>query len=165
MHSLIIWLLTVLMVLNCILLVFLILLQLPKKDAGAGIAFGGAATDALFGAGSGNVLTKITKYCASAFFVMALLLAVLGPPRTKATATSIEEVLGKQVPPASVPASPSGNLLQTPAKPQSTTPSTAPAAKPSAPTPSAAAPAAPAAPAPPAAAHSGSAIPAPASGK
>jgi hypothetical protein len=31
----------------------------------------------LFGAGSGNVLTKITKYAATVFFVMALLLSIL----------------------------------------------------------------------------------------
>ena len=55
------------MFLDCILLVLLVLLQLPKKEAGAGMAFGGAATDALFGAGSGNVLTKITKYVAGHF--------------------------------------------------------------------------------------------------
>ena len=59
-------LLTVVMVLNCVILIFLVLIQLPKKDAGAGLAFGGGATDALFGAGSGNVLTKITKYAAMA---------------------------------------------------------------------------------------------------
>ena len=53
-------LLTVVMVLDCLALIFLVLIQLPKKDAGAGLAFGGAATDALFGAGSGNVLTKVT---------------------------------------------------------------------------------------------------------
>ncbi len=53
--------LTVLMVINCVLLILLVLVQLPKKDAGAGLAFGGGAADALFGAGSGNVLTKITK--------------------------------------------------------------------------------------------------------
>ena len=47
MMSFVIGLLTVLMVLDCILLVFLVLLQLPKKEAGAGMAFGGAATDAL----------------------------------------------------------------------------------------------------------------------
>src|SRR5580658_10059705 len=70
-------LLTVLMFLDCVLLVFLVLLQLPKKDAGAGMAFGGAATDALFGAGSGNVLTKITKYVAGIFFGLALLMAII----------------------------------------------------------------------------------------
>ena len=53
--------LTVLLVLNCLVLILLVLIQLPKKDAGAGMAFGGGAADALFGAGSGNALTKITK--------------------------------------------------------------------------------------------------------
>ncbi len=73
----IIGLLTVFMVLDCVVLVLLVLIQLPKKESGAGLAFGGAASDALFGAGSGNVLTKITKYAATIFFVMALLLSIL----------------------------------------------------------------------------------------
>ena len=73
----VIGLLTFLMVLDCIVLVFLVLIQLPKKEAGAGLAFGGSASDALFGAGSGNVLTKITKYAAIIFFVMALVLSIL----------------------------------------------------------------------------------------
>ena len=54
--------LTVLLVITCLLLILLVLVQLPKKDAGVGMAFGGGAADALFGAGSGNMLTKITKY-------------------------------------------------------------------------------------------------------
>ena len=66
--------LTVLLVVNCVLLILLVLVQLPKKDAGAGIAFGGGAADALFGAGSGNVLTKITKWATGIFFAMALIL-------------------------------------------------------------------------------------------
>ncbi len=70
-------LLTVGMVLDCLILVFLVLLQLPKKEAGAGLAFGGAATDALFGAGSGTVLTKITRYAATTFFVLAVVLSIL----------------------------------------------------------------------------------------
>ena len=70
-------LLTVVMVLDCVVLMFLVLIQLPKKEAGAGLAFGGAATDALFGAGSGNVLTKITKYAATIFFVLAVILSVM----------------------------------------------------------------------------------------
>jgi preprotein translocase subunit SecG len=70
-------LLTFVMVMDCVILIFLVLLQLPKKDAGAGLAFGGSATDALFGAGSGTVLTKITKYAAGTFFVLALLLAFM----------------------------------------------------------------------------------------
>lgn len=70
-------LLTIVMVLDCVILVALILIQLPKKEAGAGLAFGGTAADALFGAGSGTVLTKVTKYAATAFFILAVLLSIL----------------------------------------------------------------------------------------
>jgi preprotein translocase subunit SecG len=73
----IIGLLTVVMVLDCLVLILLVLVQLPKKEAGAGLAFGGGATDALFGAGSGNVLTKITKYAATTFFLLAVILSVM----------------------------------------------------------------------------------------
>jgi preprotein translocase subunit SecG len=86
--------LTVLLVLDCIFLVLLILIQLPKKEAGAGIAFGGAATDALFGAGSGNVLTKITKYLVGAFFALSILLAILSGGKNKAGSGLLQE-LGK----------------------------------------------------------------------
>ena len=75
--SFIVGILTVFLVLNCALLILLVLIQLPKKDAGAGLAFGGGAADALFGAGSGNVLTKVTKYAAVIFFVLALFLGYL----------------------------------------------------------------------------------------
>ena len=64
--------LTVLLVVDALLLILLVLIQLPKKEAGAGLAFGGGATDALFGAGSGNVLTKITKFATVAFFVLVV---------------------------------------------------------------------------------------------
>ena len=60
--------------LDCLFLILLVLIQLPKKEAGAGLAFGGGATDALFGAGSGNALTKITKYATVAFFVLLMLI-------------------------------------------------------------------------------------------
>jgi protein translocase SecG subunit len=73
----IIGLLTVAIVLDCLFLVFLVLIQLPKKEAGAGLAFGAGATDALFGAGSGTALTKITKYAATGFFVLSLILSIL----------------------------------------------------------------------------------------
>jgi preprotein translocase subunit SecG len=69
-------LLTVGLVLDCLLLILLVLIQLPKKEAGAGVAFGGAATDALFGAGTGNVLTKTTKYATVLFFVLLLLIGI-----------------------------------------------------------------------------------------
>lgn len=77
MISLLVGVLTAILILDCALLILLVLAQLPKKEAGMGTAFGGAATDALFGAGSGNALTKLTKYCAAIFFVLALALSVI----------------------------------------------------------------------------------------
>jgi len=75
--SFLIGLLTVVLVLDCVLLILLVLIQLPKKEAGAGVAFGGAATDALFGAGTGNVLTKVTKYATFVFFALAVAIGVM----------------------------------------------------------------------------------------
>ena len=73
-----IYFLTAVLVLDCLFLILLVLVQLPKKEAGMGQAFGGAATDALFGAGSGNVLTKATKWAAGIFFGLAITLTLMG---------------------------------------------------------------------------------------
>jgi preprotein translocase subunit SecG len=75
--TILIWLFTFLLVLDCLVLMLLVLIQLPKKEAGMGQAFGGGATDALFGAGSGTALTKMTKYTAVAFFVLTLLISMI----------------------------------------------------------------------------------------
>ncbi len=104
--SFLIGLLTVILVLTCLLLILLVLIQLPKKEAGAGLAFGGAATDALFGAGSGNVLTKITKYAAVTFFVLAMLVASLQSNYQGRTTRDFERHLqqqGTQLPGAAAP--------------------------------------------------------------
>jgi preprotein translocase subunit SecG len=73
-----IYFVTAVLVLDCLFLILLVLVQLPKKEAGMGQAFGGAATDALFGAGSGNVLTKATKWGAAIFFLLAITLTLMG---------------------------------------------------------------------------------------
>ena len=75
--SFILGILVFLLIVNCGILALLILVQLPKKDAGAGLAFGGGTADALFGAGSGNALTKITKWATGAFIVLSVLLGAL----------------------------------------------------------------------------------------
>ena len=99
-------LLTVVLVLNCVLLILLVLIQLPKKEAGAGLAFGGAATDALFGAGAGgNVLTKITKYATVTFFVLAMVLSVMQSKRYHDPANQFKRSVQQQSaqPPTSQP--------------------------------------------------------------
>ncbi|HOX58921.1 MAG TPA: preprotein translocase subunit SecG [Candidatus Paceibacterota bacterium] len=99
-------LLTVVMVLDCVVLILLVLIQLPKKDAGVGLAFGGGATDALFGAGSGNVLTKITKYAAGAFFILALVLSLLQRAYQTRTTSAFQEGLMKASPTSVTPPTP-----------------------------------------------------------
>src|SRR5438045_7405039 len=96
--GLIIGFFAVVMVLDCVFLILLILMQLPKKDAGAGLAFGGAATDALFGAGSGNFLTKFTKYTATIFFILAVAISVLQNKYAHRAGSEFERLL--QHPPA-----------------------------------------------------------------
>jgi len=96
-------LLTLVMVLDCVIVVLLVLIQLPKKDAGAGLAFGGSATDALFGAGSGTVLTKITKYAAGIFFALALLLSILQSSYHKSAGTAFTKKLNEA---GSIPTAP-----------------------------------------------------------
>lgn len=68
---------TFFLVINCLVLILLVLVQLPKKDAGAGLAFGSGTADALFGAGSGNTLTWITKWATVGFLLLALMLGYM----------------------------------------------------------------------------------------
>ena len=106
---LLIGLLTAVLVVVCIFLILLVLMQLPKKDAGAGLAFGGAATDALFGSGSGNFLTKATKYSVGAFFVLAVVISIMQNHYTKRNLSEFEQQLNnplnQPVAPSPVPAS------------------------------------------------------------
>jgi preprotein translocase subunit SecG len=137
--SLLVIFLSIVLFLDCILLVFLVLLQLPKKDAGAGMAFGAAATDALFGAGSGNVLTKITKYVAGVFFALALILAILNSHQTKQTAGgALLEELKKGSPAASIPQAPADTSPSAPSSKPSSSGSMLLTNLPSTPAPSAA---------------------------
>jgi len=117
------------MVLASIALIFLVLIQLPKKEAGAGVAFGGGATDALFGAGSGNVLTKVTKYMAIAFFGLAVLIAVL---QSHTGEKSRQDKLKQQI---EQEASHLPTTKQAPAAAPATAPAVAPSATPPATTP------------------------------
>jgi len=115
-------LLTVILFLNCLFLILLVLVQLPKKEAGLGTAFGGGATDALFGAGAGNVLTKLTKWNAVIFLFLCLLLS-LDFMRPK----DLSETLGQNTPtvntntppknPTGVPALPKTGLPANPPTP------------------------------------------------
>lgn len=128
----IIGLLSFVLLLVCVALIFLVLIQLPKKDAGIGVAFGGAATDALFGAGSGTVLTKATKYAAVAFFALAVIIGALHSHSKKSSfGRDVEAQQSSQsaapiAQPAAIPAGQAVPLMSQPAPtPASTSPESA----------------------------------------
>jgi len=123
--------LSVVMVLDCVVLCFLVLMQLPKKEAGAGLAFGGAASDALFGAGSGNFLTKTTKWTAGIFFVLALVLSLLQSYRAHQPGSDfLQRVKAHQNAPSI--AAPPVNTAPPSTPPTATPPATPPAIQPAA---------------------------------
>jgi preprotein translocase subunit SecG len=59
-----------------LLMMLFILMQRPKSE-GLGAAFGGGVTENIFGAQTTNVLTTITTWLASIFFIVVLALSVL----------------------------------------------------------------------------------------
>lgn len=137
--SILIWLLTFVLILTCLFLILLVLVQLPKKEAGLGQAFGSGATDALFGPGSGNMLTKLTKWTSAVFFVLVIGIWILyghnarakgGDLRNKLTKSEKEELTPapKPVAPPTISTNLTNlNLLGAP-KTNATNTATAPAA-------------------------------------
>ena|ERR1043166_4169117 len=117
----VIGLLTVIMVLDCLILILLVLIQLPKKEAGAGLAFGGSATDALFGAGSGTVLTKITKYAAGGFFVLAIVLSLLQRSYHNRAGSAFARSISSAAPPPVMPGVPTSTAQSNTATPSAVT--------------------------------------------
>jgi preprotein translocase subunit SecG len=86
---------TIIHVLLCVFMIFVILLQ-PGKDAGMGAAFGGgAATSAFGGRGAVTFLSKVTAVCAGLFFLTSLGLSFVGMSGS---------VAARVPPPASAPA-------------------------------------------------------------
>ncbi|MEW6304377.1 MAG: preprotein translocase subunit SecG [Verrucomicrobiota bacterium] len=153
--ALILWLLTAALVIDCLILALLVLIQLPKKEAGLGMAFGGGTADALLGAGSGDVLTRITKYAAGIFLGLALLISVMITKQHHSDKGGLSDQLAR--PDTAAPALATQPAATTPAAttPATTTPLTiapgTPAASqpaPTTPAPATTAPATPTAPAP-----------------
>ena len=120
--SVLIGLLTTVLVLNCFFLVLLILIQLPKKESGSGLAFGGGTLDMALGARAGNMLTELTKVSASLFLLLCLVLAIIGNPGKD----DISARLGANATPATTPATtPTSTPITTPATVPATTPAAA----------------------------------------
>lgn len=75
--SFIIGVLLFVLFLNALFLILLILVQLPKKEAGIGMAFGGGAGEALFQGGAANALSKMTTKAAVVFLSVTLLVSIM----------------------------------------------------------------------------------------
>lgn len=102
-----IYILSFFLVLDCLFLGLIILMQLPKKEAGlGGAAFGGGTVDALIGAGAGNVLTKATKWSSIVFFVLIITLSILHSKNARSGVTAVSEQLANQKPTAGQTATP-----------------------------------------------------------
>ncbi|MGV3625628.1 MAG: preprotein translocase subunit SecG [Archangium sp.] len=119
---------TVVHVLLCVFMIFVILLQ-PGKDAGMGAALGGgAATTAFGGRGAATFLTKLTAACAIGFFLTSLGLSFVG------LRSSVSDDLGAEAPSTTTPvntAVPAAPAEAAPASPAEATPK--PAVEPNAP--------------------------------
>ena len=80
--------LTVTYVVVCLFLIFVVLLQ-AGKGGGMGAAFGGGASQSVFGgAGAGNILTRMTVVSAMLFMTLSATLAYLSSTSEK----SLDEV-------------------------------------------------------------------------
>lgn len=98
---------TVVHVLLCVFMIFVILLQ-PGKDAGMGAALGGgAATSAFGGRGAVTFLSKVTAICAGLFFLTSLGLSFVGV-RGSVTSSLAAKAAAKPAP-AAAPASESAS--------------------------------------------------------
>jgi preprotein translocase subunit SecG len=125
---------TIVHILLCVFMIFVILLQ-PGKDAGMGAALGGgAATSAFGGRGAATFLTKLTAFCAMGFFVTSLGLSFVG--LRSSAADDLEETPAVTTPSTTTPPAPSA--VPSPEAAPSTPTEAAPTAPPAANTGSAA---------------------------
>jgi len=81
-----------------LLMVLVILMQRPKSE-GLGAAFGGGVTENLFGAQTTNVLTKITSWLATIFFLLTFGLSILYAHKGN-TKSELRRELMKDLPPS-----------------------------------------------------------------
>ena len=101
-----------------VLMMLVILMQRPKSE-GLGAAFGGGVTENIFGAQTTNVLTTITTWLASIFFIIVLALSVLYAHRGAPDSAVRRELMKTSAPakaPAPVPAKAAAQNAATDAK-------------------------------------------------
>src|SRR3954447_19195064 len=82
-----------------LLMILVILMQRPKSE-GLGAAFGGGATENIFGAQTTNVLTKITGWLAAIFFILTFVLSILYARKGNTQSDLRRELMKGQTPAA-----------------------------------------------------------------
>lgn len=113
--SFFIGLLLTIQALTCLFLILIVLMQPSKADGGLGATFGAGATDTLFGARTGNVLTKGTIWGATILFVTSLLLAIL-IAHQKPTSLVLDTAVATPKAAEKAAATPASQKTATPAK-------------------------------------------------
>ena len=106
-----------------LLMVLVILMQRPKSE-GLGAAFGGGVTENIFGAQTTNVLTKITSWLATLFFLLTFVLSILYAQKGNNTESGLRRELLKDLPATTPTASPQSG--STPAVAADTSPTASP---------------------------------------
>lgn len=125
--SILIGIFTFVLILVSVFLVLVVLAQKAKTDGGMGATLGGGATEAAFGADTGNVLTKATINAAIVFFVLTFGLYlghIYVAKHTKNTEGQLPVING---PAATTPAAPAVETAPAAATPAVSLPVTAPA--------------------------------------
>jgi len=129
---------TVVHVVLCVFMIFVILLQ-PGKDAGMGAALGGgAATSAFGGRGAVTFLSKLTAICAGLFFLTSLGLSFVGVRGSVTSSMATKAAAAKTAAPVPAPgtAAPAPGAQASPkASDAQPAPAAAPTPAPAAPTP------------------------------
>ncbi len=131
--SILIGIFTFVLILVSVFLVLVVLAQKAKTDGGMGATLGGGATEAAFGADTGNVLTKATQYAAVIFFVLTFglyLAHIYASKHVKSTEGQLPVIDVPAAPAAPAPAAPATQTSEV--TPSVSLPSAAPveAAKP-----------------------------------
>jgi preprotein translocase subunit SecG len=108
---------TIVHVVLCVFMIFVILLQ-PGKDAGMGAALGGgAATSAFGGRGAVTFLSKLTGVCAALFFLTSLGLSFVGLKTSVAAGTAPKPAATAPATPGAAPAGDAAAPAGTPGTP------------------------------------------------
>jgi len=125
---------TVVHVVLCVFMIFVILLQ-PGKDAGMGAALGGgAATSAFGGRGAVTFLSKLTAICAGLFFLTSLGLSFVGVRGSVTSSMATKAAAAKTAAPGTAAPAP-GAQASPKASDAQPAPAAAPTPAPAAPTP------------------------------